>query len=556
MNSNFESTLVDRAKTVLNGGGRGSQQVIMKKISTRRNRRGIINLISYIARRRETDYRSGACVSVQLFGGIDQPLSSSAARMLIDADWGVLDEEENLSAKSRRLILDGKPDQAQKLQDIERLQYVQAIHLTWSFRKPQNEEISVEEFENVVSGGIAGCQLRGLMGERVIWAVHDEHRDRIHAHLIVHPEIHPGKRIRFTREYGHAMRQAFMECLRACGFDVSADFREDRADTRAKILRGEEPLRPSKSIGMTKRKTDPAKRTPMWFINQGLAYEKRRCAKFERRDRATLEIGGSLVNFLRASGQQVDVEGAGIMGNIRVATEALDIRLKQDANALRQRDQLQVLRKRFEKDRKARECELLPVEKSLKQKLARKRPVPPELQEILSLVSESFISPEVAVLSWAEMAGEGAYQNKKGTISFPNKSLANWHMRKNPLIFGDVTEKAIKLDNYSTLKKALRCAVINPVNQDFDFIRGYDDSAEAQARKVAEAFIDKQSADYDRIRLIKSLSQLSDQLEDHLGMDIRAEKIRKITERAASIAVGLAPKSSVRKNYTQNPELR
>ncbi len=574
------NSLMARASTVVDGGRQGVQQAFVKNISSRRDRAGIQTLLSYVARMRDEDRESGAYGSVQLRNIFGQPLSMQMARTLVDSEWNLLAEEDNLSPQAIKLIGQGLPDQARALADKDRLRWVQAQHITWSLRKRPEDQLDLEAFTDAVAGGIVNSMHDGLVGERVIWAIHDDEPDRIHAHLIVHPEICPGSRINFNREYGHIMRRNFMDSLRAVGLDVAADCREDRADTRTRVMLGQEDLRPNKPMAKIKRNPDPAQCTPMWFIKHGLAYEKRRSGRELRRDQAAREVCIELHDFLNSHGERVDLNQAGVDGALRVAVSVVNVQLDRDLEA---RKQLLLLHRQFLESLRLRDRELMATPSSKKKgffqfgrgsdpgREAKRDASPDTFTELVELVRDRFVDPEAAVHSWAEMAGEGAGYNHLGRLKFPNKSLASWHMRKNPVIFGEVTARTHEVDAaWDVLaKRLLSKTPVAPVHHDGAVVDRFDDHKEVAARGEALARQDKRKIDFNRSRVMSSLMSLANDLESRLGLVTRAEQVRDVALRSAKavasgggevghsdVAPGVTKLTPTRSPYRGDPSLR
>ncbi len=82
-------------------------------------------------------------------------------------------------------------------------------------------------------------------GFRVMWALHRDHADHLHAHVIVRALSRFGDRIRCDRagDYLFGVRTIFAQNLQRAGLEYTATRREDRGQLREAIIAGYEPLR-------------------------------------------------------------------------------------------------------------------------------------------------------------------------------------------------------------------------------------------------------------------------------------------------------------------------
>jgi hypothetical protein len=161
-------------------------------------------------------------------------------------------------------------------------------------------------------------------------------------------------------------------------------------------------------------------------------------------------------------------------------------------------------------------------------KKARRKSVPSDLSDVgdvLEAVYDSYRDPTAAIRSWKMMATEGATRSSAGW-TYPNKSLADWYMRRQPIVFGDITAAALAHRRspglFITLGEA--CPLPGPTSV---VLPAKDHKNKKAGREEAAAIVKARLAELARVRRViaADFGRMAVQTKDRLGAVGRADKI-------------------------------
>lgn len=229
-----------RARTIDNGWGNdGLPEAMVKYPSSMKNKRSVIASIHYAARMDEAEKEKEP---PEVFDELGDPLDADAIRQRVD-EWELLLDEENLSKKARDMIEGGRTEEYLELDDKDRLRNIQAQHIIFSTDSGKDLEEETDALKRAASATID--TFFTVDGFRVIWAIHQDHPEHLHVHAIVKSQSSTGRRLWIDKmgDYKHALRSNFARNLRDAGLPHQATCREDRRETRERIMAGIEPLR-------------------------------------------------------------------------------------------------------------------------------------------------------------------------------------------------------------------------------------------------------------------------------------------------------------------------
>lgn len=192
--------------------------------------------------------------------------------------WGLIPDRENLLKAARTAA----PEQLAAMKSGDRLDRRQAVHIIFSI--PAQTVTESEKLRDAVRAGLA--ETFGDAEHRYVFAIHTEHNDKPHAHIIVKAAAERdqqdrgrGKAMRLNPAELQTIRHILTRHAQERGIDVIATRREDRTETRAKILDGQEPLRADQSWHQrkqTKQGLTFERTAPEWYMAHGADYERRK----------------------------------------------------------------------------------------------------------------------------------------------------------------------------------------------------------------------------------------------------------------------------------------
>lgn len=220
-------------------------QVVFKVAGSVKSRTGARACIRYVARMRRRDVEP-----VDMFDEFGRQLERSAVFSVLEG-WQLAPDRDNLS-KAGREHPHG-PGERQRLRCIQLWHFVLSI-------SANDADASV--LDKLHRAGLATIDaLFTGRGHRVLWCMHRDRRGRPHLHVAVKALSLLGKRLRIDRhgDFFDTARTEFASNLSLAGLPAQAGRREDRSDTLARIMTGEEPLRWPK-----RWRTDLAERAPHW----------------------------------------------------------------------------------------------------------------------------------------------------------------------------------------------------------------------------------------------------------------------------------------------------
>ena len=441
-------------------------QLIVKVIGNTKSAAGVVRMVRYVAR--ESERFTQPVVLRDEVG--DCPADTRAAL----EDWELLDDDANRSAKARKLIAENRLAELAELDTRERLHRVQAWHLAVSVKTGDDDREGVlADLEEAGRGAID--EIFGQSGRQAIWAVHSDGKEP-HLHIVVEGCAGEEKRSLQLDPHGQVLdswRETFVRHCRDCGLNVTAERRVDREEIRERILTGDEPLKASWSMHRAKTgKSDLALRVPVWFVRNGLDFERRELALAAKRQQA----------------QRAVRPGRGR----KAAAEDFEAALRS----------------------------LLPPAAS-----RRRRPVEPEFQELRKLVDAAFVDSSAALASWRKMATEGAFRDEKARLRHPNRALAAWWLIHRPQAFGDITAAALDLKSSAALKALLRRVRPAPLAAERS-LRRPDVEAMGGLRAERAALTDAARRVAERAKVARELERLAALAEARYGPSGRVERIR------------------------------
>lgn len=234
-------------------------QVMVKVAGSRKSRSGVRACIRYVARLRATD-----AVPAQAFDEFGHELSRDAVLKVVD-HWHLDDDADNLSAAGRTAV-------NAAIGERRRLRHIQAWHFVFSI-KAEDDETTTDRLLRATAVAIDGSFTR--LGYRVVWALHTDHPGRPHIHAVVKAVSDGGERLRcdIHGDLFDTLRCEFSAALSMAGLRYQAARREDRSEIRARIMTGQEPLRPALRKG--RGDGDLVRRAPVWFSHFAPDYVER-----------------------------------------------------------------------------------------------------------------------------------------------------------------------------------------------------------------------------------------------------------------------------------------
>jgi hypothetical protein len=282
-----------------------SSETVLKVIGWSKAGGSALNQARYISRTRDIDIAAGQ-QPVPIENERGETIDGPALKAEI-ASWGLLKDSENRSAKWKAAT----PEERAAMSQADALSRRQSAHIMFSL--PKGSVHDAEVLRSVVAQ--AASETFHEAGFRYVFAVHTDHSDRPHAHIVIAAKSEPDEagRRRTLRlgptELDH-LRQVFTRHAQEHGLPVTATRRIDRPELREKIQFGETPLRENVKIGtIYNRLADPhpsrpkspsrdksralkafmpdqgsvfQAKAPAWYEVHGLAYERRRLAAYDQ----------------------------------------------------------------------------------------------------------------------------------------------------------------------------------------------------------------------------------------------------------------------------------
>lgn len=225
-------------------------QVVVKAAGSSKSRSGVRACIRYVARLRAQDD-----ASVPVFDEMGRPARDRVFEAL--DGWALDADADNLSPAARL-----QPDIS--LSERRRLRHVQSRHFVMSIRA-DDMAAGAAILRDAVAATIDEVFTR--QGHRVLWAIHTDTPGRPHAHVVVKAQSELGGRLRcdIHGDLFDTIRAELALNLVRAGLPHQAARREDRADVRAVVLSGDEPLRWRRGRG----DGDLLRRAPDWCAEHG-----------------------------------------------------------------------------------------------------------------------------------------------------------------------------------------------------------------------------------------------------------------------------------------------
>lgn len=384
------------------------KQAVVKARSRPKSRQGVTNLIKYVARLRPQDKDDKSVKGMQVWDGYGTELAVDEV-LALPRTWDLAVDNDNLSKRARILLTAGRRSEVDVLDERERLRNIQAWHFCFSIK--ENEDGMLDLFR--VAARATVDKAFAAEGHEVIWAIHADHTDQMHAHVVVKAKSAFGHRIHsdIHGDYLHYLRETFASNLRRVGLDYEATRRIDREPMREGIASGMVPLRQS---------NEP------WHW----------AAKFQVWDAAVGEMAVQSIKRVKS-----------IRRLVRIATKDLRDaeRTTAAANALRQElnrnpFELRGWRKLLPKSKKSTSNDnLASMERA-----------------VLRSFEQMYHNPRRALESWRLMASDGAHKDDAGKIIYPNMGLAIWMLCKRSEVFGFAKAEAYQLIMTRQLRDALK----------------------------------------------------------------------------------------------------
>lgn len=532
-----QAALMARVRNVVSGAdgsGPRTRQALLKVMGGRKSADGVRGLFRYVSRTRPEDEHEPKPL---LFDRHGQELTAAMGLDLLENEWGLLDDIDNLSGCARRMAEDGRAASLGSLAADERLRLAQAHHLTWSFRvdELEDEDEQADRMRRAATDSIASAFGFGRGGgHRVIWAIHRDEPGRPHVHMIIRAARDDGDgQIRLDRAELGALRHIFTRDARAHGLDVVASRREDRPAVRARILAGEERLRTGLRMVHIKRGTDLADRVPAWYARHGAAWEKRAAEEAAARRHAREDGSRRLADGLvRLGADKDEVETALDAGLVwRLARE-----VRARARALND--------KGLETD----------VARALA--VARGKAAPPRgrsRNDVADAARRSSPAGGVAFFFEGMHARPAEAIASFYAMAAEDISLAAWHAVNRPSVFSVLTlEGAASREGLSpAARKVLKKDILAAANTDRDRIAAaraaqpprYPAREAAASGSVPKSVpesvplaIRAARAEQDRWAVVRSLRNLAAAAARHLGVDIGEGQPAAILGVAARVA--------------------
>lgn len=256
-----------------------STESVLKVIAWTKGRHAAPRQAFYVGRARDKDDPTRQVALENERGDLVQ---GKAAIQAEAASWDLLPDAQNRSAKWRKAT----PKDRAEMPETDALAKRQAVHLMFSV--PRGAPSQAEALRDAVREAMR--ESFGEAGYRYLVAIHTDEPRRPHAHIIVKATSEPiaggrGRQLRLGPRELEVIRARFTEHARERGFEVTCTRRVDRAETRAQILAGKEPLRLNTRQGKLHRQSRQGSifeaKAPTWYLQHGLGYERRRLREGE-----------------------------------------------------------------------------------------------------------------------------------------------------------------------------------------------------------------------------------------------------------------------------------
>jgi len=224
-----------RASFVLNNSSvRHSTEAVFKVLGTTKRAAGVARMVRYVGRLGQADKTETQSIVFR-----DEFHNDVQASVVQDhlKQWNLLPDDQNLSKKARSTKYNAEMNEA------ERLRNVQGWHFVFSVAEDSDDDEMADKLRRVMTATVD--EVFSEAGFRVLWTLHRDHADHLHAHVIVKAVSRFGDKIRCDRagEYTFGVRTIFAQNLQRAGLDYTATRREDRWRLRESIIAGLEPLR-------------------------------------------------------------------------------------------------------------------------------------------------------------------------------------------------------------------------------------------------------------------------------------------------------------------------
>jgi len=376
--------------------------------------RGTMKQVCYIARVRPQDKREQQYNSVPLWDGFGAVLTDEDA-LSIAKRWDLASDKDNLSKTARTLLKQGDHDAFRALGERQKLRNIQTWHFILSIE--ENGDGVFEPFRAAVRRTVDTAFT--AEGHQVIWTIHADDTEHLHAHVIVKALSEFGGRIHsdIRGDYLHHLRETFAGKLQREQLDYEATRRVDRKPLRDQIMAGQAPLNETIIPGSG----GGGVRSPY----------------------------ANLLNWPQAFGRAA-VENVKWMDAVRSQVISETHNLNRPERISRA---AQLLGKHLDPaPRKPRRWKIsLPWKKSG----AANEDLPQAEQRFLERLEALYHNPKQALESWRLMASDGAFRSKNGKVIYPHRALAAWTLRHRPELFGLVNSKAFQNNPMRGLKKTL-----------------------------------------------------------------------------------------------------
>lgn len=466
------------------------REAVVKVGKCHKSIKGVVGQISYIARIDPYGQNTNELESVEFRDGYGIRVPHEEA-LNVHRNWDLLTDEENLSMKNMTLKRNSKNEKGENCKGDSLLCNIQSWHFILSIEESGSDQAVEEKFTAAVAGTLDSVFV--ARGHKLLWGVHSEHTDHIHAHLVVKAESELGGRIRsdFHGDFLNGVRVEFARNLRLAGLDYQATRRVDRINTRKRIMAGHEPLQNNYRLW----KKDRRKSKDFDSLMVRHPWLSKRRSEWDVR-----------LNNIRRSVYDA-VDGISETSFAKVVVD--------------------IIRENFDRP---------PLSKGLLWRITNKRRIQQEddkaakkYKNVLDEIKQAFHRPSEALAAWQNVAMGGSFRDKKGKAKYPDRSFANWILINRPELFGAITSSAFDLPNNKLLRVFLRKAwlpspeTVAMENQALvDITKDSDQALVIKNRKA----------------VIGELNRQANRAEFELGNKIRAKEIRKFIPISASINIG------------------
>jgi len=437
--------------------------------------------ILYVTRLRDEDRERGRQHRVGRWDEFGRAISEDAV-MTLTQDWNLTADEDNLSKAVRNLRAGGNAAALQQIRGRNRLRHIQTWHFILSICESEEDGV-FEPFRAAVRTTVD--ELFTANGHRVLWTVHADHTDRLHAHVIVKAQSELGRRLHsdIHGDYLHGVRVVFAKCLRLAGLDYEATRRIDRMPVRERIMAGMAALNNNRPLW----KSGPYSQLKDWGVL----------------------FGGQAVSGMK---QLATAKQAALL--VVTGPNAED-RIQAVASVLR--DELNKFGEQASIWRQARGGKV--HRSSLK--VARDK-----YPSLFARLSHMYHDPVAALASWQRMALENVHRDKNAQVNYPTRALASWTLRKRPEMFGPVKTGAFEEIGEVNLKWLLQRTwlpqpeQVHPVLAEDSFFTDY--LAHRQTHRA-------------RKKVLYELQKLEKRVADEFGQGYRQDIIHDAIDKALRI---------------------